>query len=158
MTRTTNLSRRDMLRCASAAGAAAVGAIVGPGRAFAASTLENIMKQRVLRIGFFQAPPISFLGESGSPSGYSVELAKRIAQENGIENVEATVLEFEGLIPALTGKRFDMITCDMQIKPERCRVVTFSRPTSLITTGLATRQGNPLGLKSFEDIARKPNA
>ena len=71
------------------------------------------------------ATPFSFVGADGELKGYSIELALRFAQREGM-NVEFVTVDFNRLIPAVqngeAGFGIDAVT----INEERAKLVTFS--------------------------------
>lgn len=154
----TALTRRKLMLGVGGAGAALVAATVLPRRSFAKGTLETAKSSGVLRLGLWQAPPISFFDTDGALTGASVEIARKIAADNGIAKVEGSVFEFDGLIPGLTSGQFDVICSSIFIKPARCEIVAFSNPDTKQGIGLMVKSGNPLKLRSFKDIAANPQA
>jgi polar amino acid transport system substrate-binding protein len=59
----------------------------------------------------------------------------------------ASISEYGAMIPGLQAGRFDLVTAGLFIKKERCDAESF-----------AIKKGNPLGLKSFGDIASSDSA
>jgi glutamate/aspartate transport system substrate-binding protein len=73
----------------------------------AAGTLQQIAKTGKFRIGFRDSsPPMSFLDKDGKPTGYSVELCKRIA--TGIKNKIGKEVTVE-YVPVTAKTRFDAL-------------------------------------------------
>lgn len=123
------------------------------------STLARIQREGTVRIGFANEDPYGYFDTStGNITGEAPEIAKRIFQKMGIENVEAVVADFGSLIPGLKAKRFDVIAAGMYITPERAEEVAFSNPTYGIGEAFIVLAGNPLGLHSYEDLRDNPNA
>lgn len=146
--------RRAFIKLAGGAiGAASVMGVMPPAHGQA---LDAIRQRGRIRVGYFQAPPVSFTDASGTLKGTSIDLLKRIVEQNGLGEIEPVLLEFDGLIPGLVADRFDVIACSLAVRPERCGVVDYSRPEVIVTPALAVRRGNPLALKSFEDIVANP--
>ena len=50
-----------------------------------------------------------------------------------------------------------MITAGMYLTPDRAKEVAFANPEYTIGGGLAVKAGNPHNLKSYFDIAAKPD-
>ena len=64
--------------------------------------------------------------EGGEPAGYDVELLKMLAPDTGTElNIQN--LDFNGLIPGLQTKKFDMVSVGLSATEERKKVVDFTR-------------------------------
>ncbi len=64
--------------------------------------------------------------KDGEPAGYDVELVQKLADELGLE-LEIKNLDFNGLIPGLVSKKFDMVSVGLSATEERKKAVTFSR-------------------------------
>jgi polar amino acid transport system substrate-binding protein len=75
-----------------------------------------------------------------------------------VHEVEGVLTEFGSLIPGLKAKRFDVIAAGMYITPERCEQIAFSNPSYTIGEAFVVKQGNPLDLHSYEDIASHESA
>jgi len=70
-------------------------------------------------------PPFEFKDANGNVVGMDVSIAKEIAKDLGV-TLEIKEMDFEGLLPALQGKKFDMILSGMTPKEERKQSVDFS--------------------------------
>jgi ABC-type amino acid transport substrate-binding protein len=71
-------------------------------------------------------PPLTFVRD-GEPDGLEVEFAERLEKELG-RPVELVRLPFDELIPALSGRRIELIMSGMSITPERAASVRFCTP------------------------------
>ncbi len=92
--------------------------------------LVSEIKQRgVLRNGVeCQNPPGEFFDTaSGKCTGYSIELAQKIADYLGVK-LEVIDTAWSGVIPSLYTKNFDMILSSMTITDARKKAVNFSKP------------------------------
>lgn len=123
-----------------------------------ASTLERAKREGVVTVGFANEKPYAYTTPDGKLTGEAVEVARAVLKKMGIKEMEGVLTEFGSLIPGLKAKRFDMITAGMYIKPERCKEVAFANPEYSIGEALAVKKGNPLNLKSYEDIRDNPKA
>lgn len=72
-------------------------------------------------------PPFAYVGEDGKPAGFDVDAMNWIADKMGFE-VEHQPMDWDGIIPALLGKKIDMVCSGMSITPERAAAVNFSNP------------------------------
>lgn len=72
-------------------------------------------------------PPFSMITPDGKLGGFDIDIANAVCAEM---KAECTLVqqEWEGIIPALNAKRFDMIVASMTISAERKKVVDFSDP------------------------------
>ena len=72
-------------------------------------------------------PPFSRLGTDGKLSGFDIDIALAVCERI---KAECTLVqqEWDGMIPALTARKFDMIVASMTISEERKKAVDFSDP------------------------------
>jgi len=117
------------------------------------STLEKARERGYINVGFANENPYAYQEADGTLTGEAVEIARIILSNLGIEEMRGEMTEFGGLIGGLQAGRFDMITAGMFINPNRCAEVAFANPEYSIGEALAVKQGNPLGLNSYEAIA-----
>lgn len=97
----------------------------------------------VLRLGTAAVTePFSFVDGSQQFVGFDIELARRVARQQG-KTLEVVNMEFGSLIPALISGKVDMIAACITITPERAQKVLFSEP--YYTGGIAAlvRQAKP---------------
>jgi polar amino acid transport system substrate-binding protein/arginine/ornithine transport system substrate-binding protein len=81
-----------------------------------------------LRIGVEgNYPPFSQVAPDGTLSGFDIDMAKAICAELKVE-CQLVQQEWDGMIPALNAKKFDIIVASMTITPKRLEVVDFSVP------------------------------
>ncbi|MDR3348149.1 MAG: ABC transporter substrate-binding protein [Acidaminococcales bacterium] len=97
-------------------------------------------------------PPFEYM-KDGKLVGFDVDLVDALAKEMGLK-AKNTVMNFDGLIPALQGGRFDMIVSGMYIKPERREMVDFIGYMKLSNV-IVTRKGDNKGIKSMDDLSGK---
>lgn len=82
----------------------------------------------VLKLGTASVTePFSFVDGSQQVVGFDIELAKRVASQQG-KTLEVVNMEFGSLIPALISGKVDMIAACITITPERAEKVLFSEP------------------------------
>lgn len=89
----------------------------------------------------------------GKLVGFDIEFADAIAKVLKLEPAPLNI-EFKGLIPALQGKRVDVINSAMYINPARSEQVDFV-PYMKIGQQIVVRKGNPGGIKGREDLCGK---
>ncbi|TQK53399.1 amino acid ABC transporter substrate-binding protein (PAAT family) [Brevibacillus sp. AG162] len=121
-------------------------------------TLKKAKSQGFVTVGFANEKPYAYASPDGKLTGEAVEVARVILKRMGINEMNGVLTEFGSLIPGLKAKRFDIITAGMYITPKRAQEVAFANPEYSIGEALAVKKGNPLGLKSYKDIAAKPQA
>ncbi len=98
--------------------------------------------------------PIEFLDETtNKPAGLDVDLANALAKALGVKLTFENG-SFEGLLPALDAKRYDVIMSAMTVKPERSAVVDFVEYFNA-GSGIIVKKGNPDAIKSIDDFCGK---
>jgi polar amino acid transport system substrate-binding protein len=153
-------ARRDFLRRAGVAGLAVVAAPAALSACSTVSTapggtLENARSAGTIKVGIANEAPYGFTDSSGKVSGESVEVARAVLKAMGINDIQATTVEFGSLIPALNAKQFDMVTAGMFINPSRCANAAFSDPDYTAPTAFLVPTGNPKGITTFDDVKSK---
>jgi polar amino acid transport system substrate-binding protein len=121
-------------------------------------SLEGFRKQGYVRIAIGNEPPYTAINADGTVAGASPDIARAVFKKMGIADVSVSISEMGAMIAGLQANRFDAVTAGMFIKPERCAAVSFSQPILCDTIAFAVKKGNPLGLKTFKDIANNPKA
>ncbi len=83
----------------------------------------------VLRIGTDATyPPFETVDtETGQPQGFDIDLITEVCVTSGWKP-EFIVTPFDGIIPGLTGKKYDVVISAMTITARRAAVVDFSDP------------------------------
>jgi arginine/ornithine transport system substrate-binding protein len=85
-------------------------------------------------------PPFSKLGADGQLGGFDIDIARALCQQMG---VECTLVqqEWDGMMPALRAKKFDMIVASMTISDERRKAADFSDPYYDVPSRWVARAG-----------------
>lgn len=151
-------TRRDFFRRSAVLGTAAV---AGPTLLAACQstesgdTLTSAQNSRTIRIGIANEAPYGFADTSGNTTGEAPEVARAALRGIGIDTVQANVVPFDQLIPALNAKQFDIVAAGMNITPTRCNAALFSNPDYSALTALLVPSGNPQGVNTLADVAAK---
>ncbi|OIJ13645.1 ectoine/hydroxyectoine ABC transporter substrate-binding protein EhuB [Anaerobacillus alkalilacustris] len=116
------------------------------------TTFEKVKREGFVTVGFANEAPYAYATPDGKLTGEAVEIARVILQRLGIEEMNGVLTEFGSLIPGLKANRFDMITAGMYITADRAKEVDFANPEYSIGEGIAVVAGNPINIKSYEDI------
>ncbi|PWJ52761.1 amino acid ABC transporter substrate-binding protein, PAAT family [Quadrisphaera granulorum] len=88
-----------------------------------------------------QFPPEMYLDSNNQPAGYDVDLLNDLAKQMGVK-LEIKNLDFNGLIPGLQSKQFDMVSVGLTATDERKQVIDFSRAYVPYTSVLAVKDGD----------------
>ena len=97
------------------------------GVAFVAVAMGGTAVAQPLKVGVAAEPypPFSSVDSSGNWEGFDVDIAMAICEEMDRECV-VTPVAWDGIIPALTSEKIDMIVSSMSITEERQQVISFS--------------------------------
>lgn len=115
--------------------------------------VDELKDNGKVNIGFANEVPYAYKDDDGELAGASVDIAKEVFAEIGIDEIDGKLASFDELIPGLGAEKFDVITAGMAITPDRCKKVSFGEPEIMYGEGLIVEKGNPLNLKSYTDIA-----
>jgi len=118
-------------------------------------TLDAAKSAGTIKVGIANEAPYGFTDPSGRVTGESVEVGRAVLKALGINDIQATTVDFGGLIPALNARQFDMVTAGMFINPQRCANAAFSSPDYTAPTAFLVPTGNPKGVRSFADVVSK---
>lgn len=94
----------------------------------APTTVEQLRKAGVVRIGIVNQPPYSGLNPDGTITGLAPTMVQTIMGRLGIPKVEGIAVPYGQLIPGLQAGRWDMIGAVLNITKERCQQVTYADP------------------------------
>jgi polar amino acid transport system substrate-binding protein len=99
-------------------------------------------------------PPIEFFEADGTTiTGIDYDLGQAIGAKLGLP-VEFTNQTFDGIIPALQAKKFDLVMSAMTDNTKRQKVLDFVDYFSA-GTSIVVKKGNPQGIKDFGDLCGK---
>ncbi len=141
-----------------AAGVAALAAVwIAPATA-GENKLQELKEQGFARVAIANEPPFTAVGADGKVSGAAPDVAREVFKRLGVDDIAASISEYGAMIPGLQARRHDAITAGLFMKPERCEAVAYSEPILCDAEAFALKKGNPLGLKSYKDIADNADA
>jgi polar amino acid transport system substrate-binding protein len=147
-------TRRELFRWSAFAGVS-ITALAACQSTNSGDTLSAAQNSKTIKIGIANEAPYGFADSSGNVTGEAPNVAKAVFQALGITNVQASVVPFDQLIPALNAKQFDVVAAGMNITPTRCKAALFSNPDYSALTALLVPTGNPQKVLTFQDIAAK---
>lgn len=99
-------------------------------------------------------PPFAYVDESGKPSGFDVDSMDWIAKEMGF-TVTHKPMDWDGIIPALVGKKIDMVCSGMSISPARQKRVTFTQPYWTVTKVFVVKADSPLTVQNIQNGSKR---
>lgn len=120
--------------------------------------LAELQEEGKIKIGFANEKPYGYENDEGELTGASVDTAKAVFAELGIDEVEGHLADYDQLVPGLGAGKYHAITSGMAITPDRCENAAFGEPDMKYGEGLIVKKDNPLDLKSYKDIADNEDA
>lgn len=155
-----NWTRRDFFRASAITGAVTLG---GPAllagcsevpQAGEGGTLQRIRDAGTIKVGIAGEVPYGYT-EDGKVTGEAPEVARAVYKAMGIDNLDATQVEFGQLIQALGAGQYDMVAAGMAILPDRCEKAQFSIVDYVTPTAFLVPKGNPQQINNFDDLKAK---
>ena len=103
-----------------------VAAEASPARpAAAVDTLATVRNRGTLRVGVAVNEPMVMHDRQGALVGYSIDLARRLADDLGVQ-VEFVETSWSQIVPELLARRFDVISSGLWVTLPRALVVNFT--------------------------------
>src|SRR5580692_12296611 len=91
-----------------------------------ADSLSKIKERGTLKAGVkFDTPPFGFLDEKNEPTGFDLDLVRKIAEKLGV-GVEFVKVTSPTRIPLLVSGNVDLVAASMTNTPERAQTIDFS--------------------------------
>lgn len=88
-------------------------------------------------------PPLEYKLPDGKLTGFGVDIANALCEELRARCVWVES-SFDGMIPGLLARKFDVIASSMTITPKRMQQIAFSNRISNAPSRLVVRRGSPL--------------
>jgi len=120
-----------------------------------ADTLDDILERGTLRVGMEPGyMPFEMTNKKGEIIGFDVDMAKRIAKAMGVK-LELVSTAWDGIIPALITKKYDMIMSGMTLTQERNLKISFANPYIVIGQSILVDKKLAGEVKSYSDLNDK---
>ena len=87
--------------------------------------------------------PWNFTGAGGKLEGFEIDLANDLCKRMNV-NCEIVAQDWDGIIPALTAKKYDAIMAGMSITDERKKTIDFAGPYANGPNGYMVAKSSPL--------------
>ena len=116
------------------------------------STIEEILKRGTLRVGLEAGYlPFEMADKKGRFVGFDVDMAKEMAKAMGVK-LEIVNTAWDGIIPALVTKKFDIIMSGMTITQERNLKINFADPYIIVGQTILLNKKHAGKVKSYKDL------
>jgi polar amino acid transport system substrate-binding protein len=111
--------------------------------------------KKVIKVGTNAThPPFTFTDDKTNKIiGHDIELITKILTNLGYE-VQYDNMNFDGLIPAVTSKTIDVISCALSVTAERAKKVLYTNPYHRSGSAVTVLRTNN-SIKSFDDLKDK---
>ncbi|RME37073.1 MAG: amino acid ABC transporter substrate-binding protein [Deltaproteobacteria bacterium] len=117
-----------------------------------AGTLDEIQKRGTLRVGMEPGyMPFELTNKKGEIIGFDVDMAKRMAKAMGVK-LELVSTAWDGIIPALITKKFDIIMSGMTLTQQRNLKINFAQPYIVIGQSILLKKELAGKVKSYKDL------
>ncbi|MDW1813891.1 transporter substrate-binding domain-containing protein, partial [Vibrio sp. Vb2362] len=117
----------------------------------ATPNVDQIKERGTLRVGMSTFVPWAMRNKQGELIGFEIDVAKRLAQDSGLK-VEFVPTAWDGIIPALLAKKFDVIIGGMSVTPERSKSVLFTEAYSHSGVQVAANKELASDFSKFSDF------
>ena len=116
------------------------------------STIEEILKRGELLVGLEAGYlPFEMADKKGDFIGFDVDIAKEMAKAMGVK-LTIVNTSYDGIIPALLTKKFDIIMSGMTVTQERNLKVNFADPYIVVGQTILLNKKNEGVVKSYKDL------
>ncbi|MFA0718483.1 transporter substrate-binding domain-containing protein [Vibrio splendidus] len=122
-----------------------------PALASETPNLDKINERGSLRVGMSTFVPWAMRNKQGDLVGFEIDVAKRLAEDSGWK-VEFVPTAWDGIIPSLLSKKFDVIIGGMSITEARDKSVLFTEPYSHSGVQLAANKELAEGFTQISDF------
>ena len=117
------------------------------------STIEQVMKRGILRVGMSTFVPWAMKDKTGRLIGFEIDVARQLGKDMGV-TVEFIPTKWAGIIPALLTGKFDVIIGGMSITADRNLKVNFSIPYDYAGQAIVANKKLAAGFNSLEHFNR----
>ncbi len=117
----------------------------------AESTIDQVIRRGVLRVGMDTFLPWAMKDKKGQLVGFEIDVARRLAADMGVK-VEFVPTKWAGIIPALLTGKFDVVIGGMGIQTKRALKVNFSIPYDYSGMSIVAHKEKAAGFTRLDDF------
>ncbi|SMB86715.1 amino acid ABC transporter substrate-binding protein, PAAT family [Desulfonispora thiosulfatigenes DSM 11270] len=96
-------------------------------------------------------PPMGFRNDKGELVGFDIDMGKEITKRTGLE-IEWVPTDWNGIVPSLLAKKFDVIHSGMNMWEERKEAINFAGPYGVASQVILVKKDNNDKIESLEDL------
>lgn len=116
------------------------------------STTNDILERGELRVGFEAGYlPFEMADKKGNFIGFDIDMAKEMAKAMGVKFVPVNTA-WDGIIPALITKKFDILMSGMTVTQERNLKINFADPYIIVGQTILLNKKHEGKVKSYKDL------
>jgi polar amino acid transport system substrate-binding protein len=116
------------------------------------SALESILRAGELKVGFESGyMPFEMTDKSGNFVGFDIDMAKEMAKAMGVKFTPVNTA-WDGIIPALVTKKFDIIMSGMTVTQDRNLKINFADPYIVVGQTVILNKKHEGQVKSYRDL------
>ncbi len=116
------------------------------------STLNEIIERGELRVGFEAGYlPFEMSDKNGNFIGFDIDMAKEMAKAMKVKFVPVNTA-WDGIIPALVTKKFDIIMSGMTVTQERNLSINFADPYIIVGQTILLNKKHEGKITSYKDL------
>jgi polar amino acid transport system substrate-binding protein len=117
----------------------------------AESTIDQVMRRGVLRVGMDTFLPWAMKDKKGELVGFEIDVARRLAADMGVK-VEFVPTKWAGILPALLTGKFDVVIGGMGIQTKRALKVNFTIPYDYSGMAIVAHKKKAADFSSLADF------
>jgi len=107
-------------------------------------------------LGISPIPPYVIVDPTTNQvSGVDSDIVNAALDWAGISKRKYEIITVEARVPSLQSKRIDIVVTNIHVTPDRVKVIDFSGPAWWYGPTIVVQKGNPLNIKSFDDLKGK---
>ena len=120
------------------------------GAAAQESAIDDVLQRGTLNVGMSTFVPWAMRDKEGNLVGFEIDVAKRLADDLGVE-VNFIPTAWDGIIPALLARKFDVIISGMTVTTQRNLTVNFTEAYAHSGMRLVAHAEDAAGMTRLED-------
>ncbi|VEN74590.1 Amino acid ABC transporter substrate-binding protein [Candidatus Desulfarcum epimagneticum] len=119
---------------------------------FAGDAISDILKRGTLKVGMEAGyMPFEMRAKTGKIIGFDVDMAKEMAKAMGVK-LQLVNTNWDGIIPSLITKKFDMIASGMTVTQGRNLKINFALPYITVGQTVLLRKGLKGKITSYDQL------